>query len=64
MRVLIMCIVDLLLAFHLLYALANTPKHAQIRLLRQQQPITDFASATNFPYTHTNNATLYATERV
>ena len=42
----------------------KAPKHAQIRLLRQQHPSTDFASAGHFPCVRTHNATLYATERV
>ena len=57
MGVLKMCIFVLPLAYRLLQLLAKARKHAQIRLLRQQQRSTDLAPAEVLPYARTHNAT-------
>ena len=53
-----LCIFDVLLASSRRLLLAKAPKHAQVRLLRQQHRSTDFASATILPYARTQNTAL------
>ena len=56
--VLKLCVFDLLLASSRLLLLTNTPKHPEIRLLRQLCRSTDFALAAFLPCAFAHNTTL------